>query len=186
VGSGCYPIGGAGGQGCEIVGALLWLLLQGWHAWPVSASSRARSSSLPVQVPVQYSTVHYGLSSELVFTKLIWQILYWIYEIAIHSRIFILDLPIEMWNYIETWNLFWREIGSFLVCLTVEKNLGAPQNYRFMMDYEYQEKKKEFYQLKYKVFTIYILSIRFHKIFFVCQYQLWYRRKQFRFYCKKF
>jgi hypothetical protein len=33
------------------------------------------------------------LSEELVFTELILQILYWIYEIAIHSRVFILDLP---------------------------------------------------------------------------------------------
>jgi hypothetical protein len=29
--------------------------------------------------------------------------------------------------------------------LTVEKNVGMPENYRFMMDYEYQEKKKEIY-----------------------------------------
>jgi hypothetical protein len=29
--------------------------------------------------------------------------------------------------------------------LTVEKNSGMPENYRFMMDYEYQEKKKEIY-----------------------------------------
>jgi hypothetical protein len=33
------------------------------------------------------------LIPELVFTELILQILYWIYEIAIHSRVFILDLP---------------------------------------------------------------------------------------------
>jgi hypothetical protein len=29
--------------------------------------------------------------------------------------------------------------------LTVEKNAGMPENYRFMMDYEWQEKKKEIY-----------------------------------------
>jgi hypothetical protein len=33
---------------------------------------------------------------ELLFTELIYQILYWIYEIAIHSRVFILDLPIRI------------------------------------------------------------------------------------------
>jgi hypothetical protein len=26
--------------------------------------------------------------------------------------------------------------------LTVEENMGMPENYRFMMDYEYQEKKE--------------------------------------------
>jgi hypothetical protein len=57
--------------------------------------------------------------------------------------------------------------------LTVEKNGGMPENYRFMMDYEYQEKKKEIYYLKYTVFEIYILCIRFHNIFFVCEYQLY-------------
>jgi hypothetical protein len=29
--------------------------------------------------------------------------------------------------------------------LTVEENLGMPENYRFMVDFEYQEKKKEIY-----------------------------------------
>jgi hypothetical protein len=33
----------------------------------------------------------------------------------------------------------------FLVCLTVEKNAEMSENYRFMMDYEYQGKKKEIY-----------------------------------------
>jgi hypothetical protein len=32
---------------------------------------------------------------------------------------------------------FWQEIGLFLVCLTVEKNAGMPENYRYMRDYEY-------------------------------------------------
>jgi hypothetical protein len=38
---------------------------------------------------------------------------------------------------------FWREIGLFLVCLTVEKNAGMSENYRFMIDYT--KKKKEIY-----------------------------------------
>jgi hypothetical protein len=62
-----------------------------------------------------------------------------------HSPIFILDLPTN----IELWNLqlliFLREIGLFLVCLTVEKNAVMHENYRFMMDYEYQEKNKDIY-----------------------------------------
>jgi hypothetical protein len=29
--------------------------------------------------------------------------------------------------------------------LTIEKNAGMAENYRFMMGYEYQEKKKEIY-----------------------------------------
>jgi hypothetical protein len=37
--------------------------------------------------------MHYCVPSELVFTELILLILYWIDEIAIHSRAFILDLP---------------------------------------------------------------------------------------------
>jgi hypothetical protein len=40
---------------------------------------------------------------------------------------------------------FWQETGLFLVCLTFEKNAGMTENYKFMMDYEYQEKKKEIY-----------------------------------------
>jgi hypothetical protein len=40
------------------------------------------------------------------------------------------------------------------------------------MDYEYQEKKKEIYYMKYIAFKIYVLCIRFHKIFFVCECQL--------------
>jgi hypothetical protein len=38
--------------------------------------------------------------------------------------------------------------------------------------YEYQGKKEEIHKLKYIVFDTYILSIRFHKILFVCEYQL--------------
>jgi hypothetical protein len=41
-----------------------------------------------------------------------------------------------------------------------------------MMDYEYQEKKKEIYQLKYIVFEIYIFFSKFHKFFCVCEYKL--------------
>jgi hypothetical protein len=31
----------------------------------------------------------------------------------------------------------------FIVCLSVEKNAVMPDNYRFMMDFEYQEKQEE-------------------------------------------
>jgi hypothetical protein len=57
---------------------------------------------------------------ELVFTKLILQVLYRIYEIAIHSRIFMLYLPtkIDLRNYylliiIIILFLFWRKSGCF-------------------------------------------------------------------------
>jgi hypothetical protein len=33
----------------------------------------------------------------------------------------------------------------FLVCYTVKENAGKPENYGFMMDNEFQEKKKEIY-----------------------------------------
>jgi hypothetical protein len=36
-------------------------------------------------------------------------------------------------------------IGVFLVCLTVYENAGMSENHRYMMDYEYQEKKNEIY-----------------------------------------
>jgi hypothetical protein len=48
----------------------------------------------------------------------------------------------------ELWNLYYLFLAGivlFLVCLTVEKNAGMPENYIFMMDSEYQEKKKEIY-----------------------------------------
>jgi hypothetical protein len=59
---------------------------------------------------------------------------------------------------------FWWGFGLFLV--SVWENAGMPENYGFLMDYEYPEKKKKIYELKYIVFKIYTLSIRFHKIFF--------------------
>jgi hypothetical protein len=73
---------------------------------------------------------------------------------------------------------FWSEIGLFLVCLNVEKNVGMPENYRFVMDYEYQEKKRRKSTSSNISCSLrnllYILSIRFHKIFFVREYQLSY------------
>jgi hypothetical protein len=40
---------------------------------------------------------------------------------------------------------FWRKIGLFPVYLAVYENAGIPENYRFLMDYAYQEKKKEIF-----------------------------------------
>jgi hypothetical protein len=85
-----------------------------------------------------------------VFTNLILPILYWIYEIAIHCRAFIVDLPSELvfteqilqilfWIYEIAFHstgigfthitfvkyilfLFWRGIGLFIVCFTVWEN----------------------------------------------------------------
>jgi hypothetical protein len=53
------------------------------------------------------------VTPELVFTELILQILYWIYEIAIHSRVFQLDLPttIVLGNPILV--IFGGEFGCF-------------------------------------------------------------------------
>jgi hypothetical protein len=36
------------------------------------------------------------VTAELVFTKLILQLLHWVSEIGIHSRVFILDLPVNI------------------------------------------------------------------------------------------
>jgi hypothetical protein len=59
--------------------------------------------------------------------------------------------------------------------LTVKENAEMSENYRFIMDFEKQEKKMEIFYLKYIVYEIYtsILSNRFNnnKIF-VCKYQL--------------
>jgi hypothetical protein len=49
--------------------------------------------------------------------------------------------------------------------VTVWENAGMTESYRLMIDYEYQGKKEEIHKLKYIVLEIYILSIRFHKIF---------------------
>jgi hypothetical protein len=76
---------------------------------------------------------------KLVFTELILQILYWIYEIAIHSNIFFIGFA---YKYRVMKYIFLREIGLFLVCLTVEKNVGMTENHRFMIDYEYHEKRR--------------------------------------------
>jgi hypothetical protein len=34
-------------------------------------------------------------------------------------------------------------IGLFIVCLTDWENVGMPENYRLMMDYEYQGRREE-------------------------------------------
>jgi hypothetical protein len=62
-------------------------------------------------------------------TKLILQIFYWIYEIAIHSRYFILDLPIKIDLCNQYYLFFLQGIGLFLVCFTVWENAGMTKNY---------------------------------------------------------
>jgi hypothetical protein len=57
--------------------------------------------------------------------------MYWIYLQIERCEIYIIS--------------FWRAIGLYQVYLTVEGNAGMPENYRFMMDYEYQGKNKEIY-----------------------------------------
>jgi hypothetical protein len=71
--------------------------------------------------------------------------------------------------------------GNWVVysLFSVWENAGMPENYRLMVDYKYQGKKKEIHKLKYIVCEIYILSIRVHKTFFVCEYQLWLRLEKF-------
>jgi hypothetical protein len=41
--------------------------------------------------------------------------------------------------------LFGGEFGCFWFFFTVKTNAGMPEIYRFMMDYDYQEKNKEIY-----------------------------------------
>jgi hypothetical protein len=51
--------------------------------------------------------------------------------------------------------------------LTAKENIGMPENYKIIMDYEYQEKKEgnlQYYQ-KYIFVEICILSITFQKSF---------------------
>jgi hypothetical protein len=52
-------------------------------------------------------------SAELVFTELILQILYWIYEIAIHSPIFILNLPTKFNVSTSILLIFGGKLGCF-------------------------------------------------------------------------
>jgi hypothetical protein len=58
--------------------------------------------------------------------------------------------------------------GVFSICLTIKKNAGMPEKYRFIIGYEYQEKKKEIYQLKsiYYVldFTKCLLSVNTNSV----------------------
>jgi hypothetical protein len=61
---------------------------------------------------VQY-VIECSLITELVFTVLFLKILYWIYEVVIHSRIFILDLPAN----IDFWNLYKSILVAESVCL---------------------------------------------------------------------
>jgi hypothetical protein len=69
-------------------------------------------------------------------------------------------------------------IGLFTVCLADGENVGMHENYRrlpVLMDHQYQGKKEKIHELKYtdSLRNLYVLSIRFHKIFFVCEYHLW-------------
>jgi hypothetical protein len=113
-------------------------------------------SSAQLWILPQCSIPHSSLLPELIFTEIIFQILYCLYEIAIHSHFFVFDLP----THINLWNLYyfflaWNWVVSGLFdCL---KNAGMSENYRFMVDYEYQAKKKEIYELKYIVLEIYVL-----------------------------
>jgi hypothetical protein len=61
---------------------------------------------------------------ELVFTKLILQILYWISEIVIHSHIFILDLPAG----IDLWNLYYYILAGNWVVYSLFEILGKCRN----------------------------------------------------------
>jgi hypothetical protein len=63
------------------------------------------------------------------FAKLLFTVasLCWVYPQTLSCEIFLI--------------YFWPEIGLCLVCLTVVKNAGMAKNYRFMKDYENQEKK---------------------------------------------
>jgi hypothetical protein len=98
---------------------------------------------------------------ELVFAELILQILYWIYDVAIHSHVFFIGFT-HLYLICEIYIFpFWWGIGLFLVCLTVKENAGIKENYRISMDYEYQEKKQGTLSEICKVFENYILSIRF-------------------------
>jgi hypothetical protein len=50
--------------------------------------------------------------------------------------------------------------------LTIEENAGMPAIYRFVMDYEYQEKKEGNLLAEiYSLFINYLLCIGFHKNF---------------------
>jgi hypothetical protein len=82
--------------------------------------------------------------TELEFTELILQILYWIYEIAmyLYSRIFVLDLPTN----IDLKYIFCLP-GNWVIS-SLFYSLGKMREYLktiliFIMDYEYQEKTKE-------------------------------------------
>jgi hypothetical protein len=109
---------------------------------------------------------------ELVFTKLILQILYWISEIFIHSRVFILDLPVN----IGLWNIYCYILaGNWVVyrlfdCLRImQECLKTLDNDGLWIPRKKEEIQKERSWKTYIVFKVCILFIRFHKISFVCE-----------------
>jgi hypothetical protein len=72
-----------------------------------------------------------------------------------------LDLPAS----IDVWTLYYyilAGIGLFIVCLSVWENAEMPENYRLMMDFEYQGEHEEIHKLKYIVFEISIKYIIYY------------------------
>jgi hypothetical protein len=62
----------------------------------------------------------------MVFTVLTLQILYWIYEIDIHSYVFILGLPTNIYLLNKYYLFLAGNWVVSIVCLTVEENTGMP------------------------------------------------------------
>jgi hypothetical protein len=91
-----------------------------------------------------------SVTPELVFTDLILQILYWIYKIAFHSYIFMLELPTN----IELWNLYYLFVAGKWVVSSLFDCFGKCGNAWILTIYEYQEKKKDIYWLKYILYTV--------------------------------
>jgi hypothetical protein len=65
---------------------------------------------------------------ELVFTKLILLILYWIHEIVIHRHDFILDLPTSI-VLLNLFYFFSAVIWVVYSLFTVWEYAGMPENY---------------------------------------------------------
>jgi hypothetical protein len=108
-------------------------------------------------------------SAKLVFTEQILNILHLIYDIAVHSQVFILDLPTNE----DLWNLYYLFLltGKWVVFCLFDwpEKCGNAWQLHFYDGLWITEKKKNILAEMYipSLRNIYILCIRFHKYFFL-------------------
>jgi hypothetical protein len=76
------------------------------------------------------------LFPKLVLTELILQILYWIYEFAIHSHVFMLDLPTGNWVLYSLFHCLWNcgNAWKFLKVCVVQRSEKCRKTLELLLD----------------------------------------------------